>query len=129
VLIVRPMADGELLIMLCEVKDVDLPAHREDSFESQARTVGKALKQLDSKARWVAQNWATGFGISLFPDLASRQHGTIVKMLTTRERAPLEMMSSAECVPVPALKRFLWDVRLGLEPWFQETRGASIIRF
>lgn len=128
-LLARPLGEDEVLVVLCEIKDADLPAHRGDAYESQARVVGKALKQLDSKAKWVATNWSGAFGASNFPGLGDRKHGFILKVLVTRSSCPMELMNGAECVPIPALKRFFSDLKNGFPSWFEGTRSASIHRF
>jgi hypothetical protein len=110
-LLARQVCEGEVLVVLCEVNDVDLHSHREDAYESQRRTTNKALRQLDHKASWVAWNWSRGFGASLFPELGGFQHGVILKILVTRRYCPLELIGGAESVPAPVLKRFLSELK------------------
>lgn len=126
---VRETSEGEVLVVVCEVKDADLPGHREDAYEHQGRTMAKAISQLDRKAKWVADNWLRGFGSSLFPSLRSHQQGVIVKVLVTRNHSPLELNDGTECVPLPGLKRFFSELTNGLPPWFEGTRRASVLRF
>jgi len=125
----RRMVNNELLIVVSEIKDVDMPGHREDAYESQARIVAKALKQLDRKAKWVAMNWCKGFGPGLFPDLRDCQNGTILKLLVTRNRTPIELINGAECVPFRSLNKYFLELQHGLPPWFDNVRGSSILRF
>ena len=125
----RRTTNDELLIVVAEIKDVDMSGHRDDAYESQARIVAKALKQLDRKANWVAMNWCKGFGAGLFPDLRDCQHGTILKLLVTRNHTPFEPIHGAECVPLPSLNKYLSQLQHGLPPWFDKVRGSSILRF
>jgi Holliday junction resolvase-like predicted endonuclease len=127
-LLARRIKD-ELLIVVVEIKDVDMPGHRDDAYESQARIVAKALKQLDTKAKWVAMNWCKGFGAGLFPDLRDCQHGTILKLLVTRNHTPFEPIHGAECMPLPTLNKYLSQLQHGLPTWLDKVRGSSILRF
>jgi hypothetical protein len=128
-LFARPLPGNRILIVVCEVKDWDLPWHRENAFEVEAQKTEKAFKQLRTKAAWLAQHWAGGFARATFPELAVYQSGTILKVLVTRNRSTLELASGAECVPLPTLQTFLNEICGGLGPWFEGARKASVVEF
>lgn len=128
-IVARTTSEGEVLVVLCEVKDADLPGFTPDAHESQSRDISKALGQLNKKAAWLAENWPRGFGASVFRELGRYAHGVIIKALVIKHRLPLELVNGAECVPLHNLKDFLSRLRTGLPPWFEGTRRASVVRF
>ena len=48
-----PIGSERVRLIVCEVKDVDLPIHREDAFDVHERFANKVRKQLETKAEWV----------------------------------------------------------------------------
>jgi hypothetical protein len=117
-------------LVVAEVKSADLVGHRPDTYDTQSELVEKAVNQLAKKAKWVADNWNRGFAKNTFGDaIGSATKGTLLKILITRERQPLELVADVECIAIDELRGFLKNLQPGVPNWFRDARRSSILDF
>lgn len=125
-LLARPFSSTEILLVVCEVKDTDVGAHKDDFYLSQERKFMEASRQLRTKSIWVAKNWNTGLGKAMFGfEVGRLRHGQILKLVVSRDYVHPAFLDDVWGVPIYALAHFLQEIANGLPGYLMKVRAVG----
>ena len=91
VLAVNKSINGELLIVVCEAKNVDLAVQKDQGYKHLSETMDKARVQVADKSSWVARSWPKVAGLF---GLSNEARPTVLGMIVTRRPVPLSMLAN-----------------------------------
>jgi hypothetical protein len=77
------------LVVVCEVKNVDVPLQKDFGYENLSRTLKRAQTQVARKAAWVADHWpdvAPSLGLN------GSEPALVVGLIVTRRTVPLRTL-------------------------------------
>jgi hypothetical protein len=125
-LLARPFSSTEILLVVCEVKDTDVGAHKDDFYLSQERKFEDASRQLRAKATWVAKNWHSGLGKELFGfEVGKLRYGQILKLVVSRDYVHPSFLEDVWGVPIYALAHFLQEIAHGVPGFLTKVRAVG----
>ncbi len=122
------LENGEVIVVLAEVKDADYMGHKDNLFdEEHERQVGKALDQLQKKAEWLQAGWGDGLGGSVLgSEFGPETVGRLLKVMVTRVAPPSYLITTAESVTIEELEGYLYRLRRGLPQWLVRRRESTL---